>query len=391
MKKSIYDVKILAENMLRFGTKNLKEDVKKLKLLIEQVDSIDLSTIKVEPADAEEVDKKYYQYLLQFFKNNGIIFSISQSDAALYYAAYCPNDGMGNFYKFTGKGTMKLMDSPNNPEKVLTKGIITATNITDPEDTSAESDYLDIVKFCNNATLAAIRDYGYEGGGMIVSVNSKTGLTSLTEANNDTFYIYGTSITQAAQSLQNVNTTVFTIPAVGRTIEKKIPGSMFETGKVTLRDSSEVDKAVAELSSLSQDKNIKITGITIQSSASGDRGVGGKSGYPNEADKEANKYPLGKPYRPKSANESGNAALAFGRGKTIEAKLGNLAPITIDAVIQNGEDAAQYANIIVTIEKVDQPAQTLSKQDLENILLKPKSTQNLQGTKQITMFVHRSK
>jgi hypothetical protein len=165
---------------------------------------------------------------------------------------------------------------------------------------------------------------------------------------------------------------------------------MFATGKVTLADATEVDKAVAELSSLSQDKNIKITGITIQSSASGDRGVGGKSGYPNEADKAANKYPYGKPYRPKSASESGNAALAFGRAETIKAKLGNLAPITIDAVIQNGLDDAQYANIIVTIEKVDQPAQSLSKQDLQNILLKPKSTQNLQGTKQITQFKHRA-
>jgi hypothetical protein len=390
MKNTIYDVKILAENMLRFGTKNLTEDVKKLKLLIEQV-TIDLSDIKVSPEDAENVDNEYYQYLLQYFKDNGVIFSISQSDAALYYAVNASTADMGRFFKFQGGTVIKLMDSPNNPEKVLTQGIVTPFNITDPQDTSAESDYLDIVRFCNNSALAAIRDYGSEGGGIIVRVNSQTGLTTFPEANNDMLYVYGTMVTQAAQSRQNVNTTVFTIPAVGRTIEKKIPGSMFATGKVTLADATEVDKAVAELSSLSQDKNIKITGITIQSSASGDRGVGGKSGYPSEADVAANKYPLGKPYRPKSASESGNAALAFGRAETIKAKLGNLAPITIDAVIQNGLDEAQYANIIVTVEKIDKPAQSLSKQDLENILLKPKSTQNLQGTKQIKQFYHRSK
>ena len=97
---------------------------------------------------------------------------------------------------------------------------------------------------------------------------------------------------------------------------------------------------------------------------------------------------MGTPYLPKSAAESGNAKLAFDRGATIKSKLGQLSvPVSVKAMIQDGGDAAQYAKLIVTIEMTDKPAQQLTKQELDNILLKPKSTTNLKSTFTLSQWV----
>jgi hypothetical protein len=344
--------------------------------------NLDLTKLKVDDEYKKAAisdDQSLYNALLQFFKNNGIIFSVDQATAA----AICVKDG--NFrepIKYNNTNNIDLKPGAEDNNKVLTTGLFFEDNIQDPDDASMESEYLNIAKYLNNATLLGIKDqdHGY-GYGAKVTTN---GSLQAFEAPDQYRYLYGTSKTNIAQSKSEVKTTTWTVPEQGKTIVKNLPGTMFATGAITLADSTELDKAVAELNDLIKDKNTKITAISIESSSSGDRGVKGVSGYPTGT--KAGTYKLGTPYLPKSAAESENAKLAFGRGETIKAKLGNLAPVTVKAMIQDGGDAAQYAKIIVNVEKVDKPAQALTKQELQGILTKPKSTEDLGAIKRLVYF-----
>ena len=360
-------------------------------LILEQLSQVNVAELTITPEEKQDIDNDpgsldRLQKTLQIFRDNGIVFSIDQTTAAYIFVN---NSGLGNVVpKFVRD--IKVMDSPTNPEKVLTTGFVSETGITEPNNPSAESNYLDIAKYANNFALYSMINYGQEGGGVVLNVNTVSGTLTAKELNNDQIWFYGTVKTTAAQSKQEVVTTTWTIPETGSDIVKNIPGTSFETGKMNLKDSTELDKAIVELTSLVNEKNTKIASIVIESSASGDRPVGGKSGYPNDKADIA-KYPIGKPYTPKNANESGNAALAFGRGETVKAKLGNLGPVTIKPMIQTGGDAAQYAKLIVSIRKVDKPEQPMSKSELQNILLKKASTENLQGNKIFRLFMVRAK
>lgn len=331
-----------------------------------------------------EVDKEDEDILkvkdayLQKFKEYNIIFDdrVDIEDAAWLLAGY---SGVTDANRIVKKilEPIKLNVSPADKSKLLTHGTILPDKIINPTNVNGESEYENIIKFNNNYILWTILT------GNDVSNNSfvkPIGLTGVIDANGSFSFkenkatstndmvLLGTTRTSAAQSQQAIKTTTWTIPAEGKDIVLPLPGTMFETNKVEIRDSSTLDAAINELTTLIADKSNKIKSITIESSASGDRGVGGVSGYP--AGTKPGTYPLGKAYIPKTAQESGNAGLAFGRAESIKAKLGNIAPTTVKALIQDGGDAAQYAKLIVTIEKVDKPEQALSKQELENILLK---------------------
>lgn len=357
----------------------------------EDVDNIlDLSKLVISD-DAKKDLEQDKEAWMQIIEDNGMLFSIDNETAAYLLADnYNGSDGKS----IRGTELIKLNVGPEDSNKILTHGVILPDKIQRPTNVSAESEYTNIVKFLNNHALLSWigeatwndKDSSMTGVGLKVFTDKNGSMDLSFMASGDFHAFYGTVAKAAAQSKEVVKTTVWTVPEQGKTIEKKLPGTMFATGQVTLADSTELDKAIAELNELIKDKNTKITAITVESSASGDRGVGGKSGYPSEADVAANKYPLGKPYLPKSAEESGNAKLAFGRAETIKAKLGNLAPITVKTMIQNGGDAAQYAKIIATVEKVDKPAQTLTKQELENVLLKKSSAEDLSQTRSIKLI-----
>jgi hypothetical protein len=280
--------------------------------------------------------------------------------------------------------------APTDNTKILTHGTILQDKILKPTNVNGESKYEDIIKFMNSYAVWQYltgNDTGDKSSvvpvGLTATVDTNGSLAlALRKNDTSTIALYGTVKTENAQSKQQVNTTVWTVPAEGRDIELRLPGTMFATGEVEIQDSSKLDTAINELNALIADKSNKIKSIIIESSASGDRGVGGVSGYP--AGTKAGTYPLGKAYTPKSAQESANAGLAFGRAEAIKAKLGNIAPASVKALIQDGGDAAQYAKIIVTIEKTDKPAQQLSKQDLENILLKKSETKDFKSLNQIT-------
>ena len=346
---------------------------------------------------ANEAENLYYEKIKTTLKRNGIMFHVSQEDAATVLTHFFIKLQTSTGYNavdqwLTKTGDIKLMDSPEDPNKVLTQGEFTPSVINEPMDDSMSSNYKDIAEYCNNASLFAVVDYfyrltrnsasGLNGGGYILSIDPATGALKWDRSSGFKMKLYGTTVTASAQSKQVATTTTWEVPATGKTIVKKLPGTMFATGAATLADSKELDAAIAELKALiAADKNTKLSKIEVESSASGDRpAADGKSGYP------AN-HPKGTPYIAKAATESGNAKLAFDRAATIITKLTSLGvPTSTKALIQDGGDAAQYAKLIVTVQKVDKPTEVLSKTDLETILLKPKQTTGLSSSKTLSVW-----
>jgi len=345
---------------------------------------------------SNETQNLYYEKIKTTLKRNGIIFHVSQEDAATILANFFTILQSSTGYTavdqwFTKTGDIKLMDAPEDPTKVLTKGEFTPNVINEPEDDSMSSDYKDIAEFCNNATLYEVVDYFYRRstnsgagltrGGYVLKIDPTTGALGWDRSSGFKMKLYGTTVTASAQSKQIATTTTWEVPATGKTIVKKLPGTMFATGSATLSDSKELDSAIAELKALLTDKNTKLAKIEVEASASGDRpAADGKTGYP------AN-HPKGTPYIAKSATESGNATLAFGRAGEIVKKLASLGvPTATKAIIQDGGDAAQYAKLTVTVQKVDKPTEVLSKTDLETILLKPKQTTDMASSKTLSVW-----
>ena len=356
------------------------------------------------PSAYDENTNLIYERIKTVLNRNGIKFSVPAERAAKILTAQYLNTkvslGLSSVDSWLTKtGDLKLMDFPENPAMVLTTGQFSADEIQEPADDSQGSDYESIALYCNNAALISIRYHlqkrDYSGASVSVlvpnvgydlSTSPETGTLQWQRTSGGMAKFYGTKVTSSAVSKQTLAKTVWEVPAEGKTIVKKLPGTMFATGAATLADSKELDAAIAELSALAADANNKITRIEIQSSASGDRpAADGKKGYP--ANTPAGKYPLGTPYFPKTAAESGNAKLAFDRGATIQSKLAVLnAPITIKAMIQDGQDAAQFAKIIVTVEKVVAPGKTLTKDELTTILSKPKQETGLSSSKVLSTW-----
>jgi hypothetical protein len=370
-----------------------------------------LDLAKIEQADGiwdrfdNETENLYYERVKTLLKRNGIIFSTTTEKAAQilvtifikqerFHPGWKNNGGVDAWLKKTAD--IKLMDFPEDPSKVLTTGLFTADEVQEPADDSQGSTYEDIALYLNNAALVKICEHlwtlknsnsgaGLDGAGYAIATGP-TGTLTWSRQGDFLFKLYGTTATTSAASKQTATTTTWEVPATGKTIVKKLPGTMFATGVATIADSKELDAAIAELKALiAADKNTKLAKIEVESSASGDRGVGGVSGYPKGS--AAGAFPLGKPYIPKAATESGNAKLAFDRAATIITKLASLGvPTSTKALIQDGGDAAQYAKLIVTVQKVDKPTEVLSKTDLETILLKPKQTTGLSSSKTLSVW-----
>jgi hypothetical protein len=365
------------------------------------IGNLDLSKLTISQAKKNEIlateeKNMVFERIKTFLKKNGISFSCDTEMAAYILArhliwVYGEEKFNETNIGFTQSETLKLMDYPDDPNLVLTTGIFNEDRIDEPADNSLGSDYATISKFLNNASLIAIAEGGVtypNGRGYRLMIDPTTNSAKAISNPDKGLRFYGTTTTNPAMSKQEVKTTTWEIPQEGKTITKKLPGTMFATGSIELSDSKELDAAIAELKALLADKQTKITKIQIQSSASGDRpAADGQTGYPTGT--TGTNYPFGKPYKPKAATESGNAQLAFGRGQTIKSKLSSaLGAINmpIEAQIQQGGDAAQFAKLIVTIEMVTKAGVSLTNSELNNLLLKPKSVENLASTKVLKVF-----
>ncbi len=349
-----------------------------------------------------------YEALKAILKNNGVIFSIPVEDAALILANYwifgAPQIGSmlpeaKRWFAKDVNSPIKLNPSPADPTKILTKGVFTEDEIIDPGDESASSDYNEIALYCNNASLILVAQYLKDKmgdntkvgtptlGSLRLSIDEDAGYVNWKrEAGGLDFIFYGTSSTTQAQSKQTVTTLTWEVPDTGKTIVKQLPGTMFATGQVTLTDAKELDAAIAELKALLADKSTVLGSIEIESSASGDRPTGdNQSGYP--AGTTPGKYSLGTPYVVKTGETSGNAKLALGRGETIKAKLAGLSnDIKVKAVIQDGGDKAQYAKLIVTAKKAGGASEVYTKDELKNLVLKTKQTEDLASSNTLTVW-----
>jgi hypothetical protein len=364
------------------------------------IGNLDLSKLTISQERKNEVlateeKNMIFERIKTFLKKNGISFSCDTETAAYILAkhligAYGTKSFNETNIGFTQSETLKLMDYPDDPNLVLTTGIFSEDRIDEPADNSLGSDYATISKFLNNASLLTIAGGGYlyTTFGYRLVLDPTTNSAKAIKNPDKGLRFYGTTTTNPAMSKQEVKTTTWEIPQEGKTITKKLPGTMFATGSIELSDSKELDAAIAELKALLADKQTKITKIQIQSSSSGDRpAADGQTGYPTGT--PGTNYPLGKPYKPKAPTESGNAQLAFGRGQTIKSKLSSaLGAINmpIEAQIQQGGDAAQFAKLIVTIEMVTKAGVSLTNSELNNLLLKPKSVENLASTKVLKVF-----
>ncbi len=385
---------------------------------LEQADGLSLS-LDDPKNEYHERDNMYYERVLTTLKKNGIIFSTSPEQAAkiltsLFLKEVLENrKGLGAgatsarelqviddwFQSYgleqTGK-TIKLNPFPEDPAKVLTRGVITEDQIESPGDDSAGSEYEDIALYFNNAALIEIAELlwtlknsnsgaGIKGAGYKLSIGA-TGVLDWVREKDKGAKFYGTTVTTSAQSKQTVTTLTWEVPPTGKTIVKQLPGTMFATGQVTLADAKELDAAIAELKALLADKSTVLGSIEIESSASGDRPTGdNQSGYP--AGTTPGKYPLGKPYVVKTGETSGNAKLALGRGETIKAKLAGLSnDIKVKAVIQDGGDKAQYAKLIVTAKKAEGATQVYTTDELKNLVLKTKQTKDLASSKTLSVW-----
>ena len=351
-----------------------------------------------------------YEALKAILKNNGVIFSIPVEDAALILTNYWIFGPDARFNDYDAKDwfyadgevgkpkVLKLNPSPDDPTKILSKGIFSEDEIVNPGDLSASSDYKEVALYCNNATLYIVSDYLRQkmgdntvvgipkGGSLRLKIDVNDGYLDWTREYGNTLLFYGTAKTTQAQSKQTVTTLTWEVPPTGKTITKQLPGTMFATNEITLSDPKELDAAIAELKALLADKSTVLGSIEIESSASGDRPAEDKkSGYP--AGTTAGKYPLGKPYVVKTGETSGNAKLALGRGETIKAKLAGLSnDIKVKAVIQDGGDKAQYAKLIVTAKKAGGASEVYTTDELNNLVLKTKQTKDLASVNTLSVW-----
>jgi len=348
-----------------------------------------------------------YEALKAILKNNGVIFSIPVEDAALILTNYWIFGPDARFNDYEVKNwfkkeeekaeVLKLNPSPDDPAKILSKGIFSEDEIVDPGDLSASSDYKEVALYCNNATLYIVSDYLRQkmgdntqvgtpkGGSLRLKIDVNNGYLDWTREYGSTLLFYGTAKTTQAQSKQTVTTLTWEVPPAGKTIVKQLPGTMFATGAITLSDPKELDAAIAELKALLADKSTVLGSIEIESSASGDKPVDGKNGYPDGT--KPGSYPLGKPYTVKTGETSGNAKLALGRGETIKQKLAGLSDkITVKAVIQDGGDAAQYAKLIVTAKKAGGASEVYTTDELKNLVLKTKQTKDLASVNTLSVW-----
>lgn len=385
---------------------------------LEQADGLSLS-LDDPKNEYHERDNMYYERVLTTLKKNGIIFSTSPEQAAkiltsLFLKEVLPTrkalgagatsarelQAIDDWFQSAALGqtgkTIKLNAFPDDPAKVLTRGVITEDQIESPGDDSTGSEYKEIALYFNNAALIEIAELlwiqknsnsgaGIIGAGYKLSTGA-TGVLDWVREKDKGAKFYGTTVTTSAQSKQTVTTLTWEVPDTGKTIVKQLPGTMFVTGQVTLSDAKELDAAIAELKALLADKSTVLGSIEIESSASGDRPTGdNQSGYP--AGTTPGKYPLGKPYVVKTGETSGNAKLALGRGETIKAKLAGLSnDIKVKAVIQDGLDKAQYAKLIVTAKKAEGSTQVYTTDELKNLVLKTKQTKDLASSKTLSVW-----
>jgi hypothetical protein len=401
--------RLLAENMIRFNTKNLNEHQIR-KLLNEQLSVSGTPTSGLPVINQFANDSSLwgpgftgaYNTTKALLTRNKVPFAVGTDLAAAWIQIITNinnNPGTGkaksieDFKNFMELNTtppaftsneIQLNESPDVKGKVLTSGIITKTSKTGEQPGEA-SDINDIVQFCNDYNLndmvkgitslktlikfnvIQIVPYSTKNKYIINAAQnfvagdtrSTPGAGSLivepNEMNNPCIYSLTKYEAAAAQSVGKQITTITVTPGPVVPIDATDAFEVLKT-QLSTKGTEDITTAVAGLSKLG-----KITGVSIESAASFDEPVKlDNAGFakqlglqPNQVPADPTKDAEGEVKDPMSG---GNAFLAYQRGQALKNLITNLIPgvtPTVTAKVAKGGAAARYAKVNITVQKPD--------------------------------------
>ena len=411
---------ILAENMLRFGVKNLTESqINDIKLMMEQAAPLPAlpPIVGLESLAKDQITAPIYNYFAKAIKNYGIQFSPSiASNAAAYmtvgYIAKKAYRG-ANVIKRAGKrsitqvirqsrgqrgggaaaerlvvpeidtvDTLQLNLAPGSVGRILTVGRVSAEGGPDSNNPGESSSYTELQQYMNDSNLKMYlatgktsyvdSDYFIEGdpkaGGGAGSLDLVNNPFSQTD--NSGMVFYGRKSFKAASGQTTATTTTTTTFTPGPEIVPDIKG-MFVTGKIQLAPgkAEEISAAVKDAQKLG-----KIVKMRIESSASHGRGTNmSRDAFADMVGVPVDQVPPNPSVNNKSDNvtdpmEGGNAFLAIKRAQVAAAAVkaaGGGTP-SIQAKIQGTGNESQYVRLFITVKKPDNTT-TITKDDLANI------------------------
>jgi len=420
--------RLLAENMIRFNTKNLNENQIR-KLLKEQL------TINTSPkgtgalgrfaADPKSWGPNFTSLVATtkgMLTKAGIKFTYMDNDTAAIWVGlagmgssnvnFKPWQGVGNALqnsiesysdygnKWTSTNVVQCNISPDDPTKILTAGIITATTKTGDE-LGESSLPADVVQYMNDYNMGLIPDILCTGKApnQTITISAETiepgdpkttpGAGSLyVEADGYDYTFYSQQKFTAAAAGTEVKTSTETVWTPGPETKADLPKNLFPVLSVKLDAavSPAITKAIEDAKKLGQ-----ITSVRIESGASFDEpvkldnaGFAAKLGLqPNQVPADPTKDAEGVVKDPMSG---GNAFLAYQRAQAMLNAIGNTAGVTptVVATVAKGGDAARYARLVFGIKKPDQST-TTTKEDIANIGV-GSSTENVAGKFQIFVY-----
>jgi len=430
--------RLLAENMIRFGTRNLSEH--QIKKILKEALGTPAAVKNTNPTiESFITDSKNWgplftknvETIKSLLSKNGVTFSSTTVDTAAAWIAFSSKavrvysdknplrkslkdvnklkesieaiSGDSNSITEWGLETIiQLNESPNDPGKVLTVGVVSKTGVTG-QDAGQSSNMADILTYCNDFNIGMIATDDYEGKigsyitqieidpykvvkgeidsqGSFIEGNPRTtpGAGSLDLINSESTLstscvLYADQQYKAASAQSTGTQTNEILWTPGPETTAELPKNLFPTLKITMAADMAplVTKAIEDAKKLGQ-----IIAMRIESGASYDR--------PVELDQAGFAKALGLsidqvPSDPKVDAEGvvtdpmsgGNAFLSYQRGQALLKAIGNTAGVTptMLAKVETGGDAAQYAKLIFSIKKPDQTT-TITKDDLKTIGVK---------------------
>lgn len=409
--------RLLAENMIRFNTKNLNENQIR-KLLNEQL------SVSGTPTSGYPIINQFandsslwgpvftgaYNTTKALLTRNKVPFAVGTDLAAAWIQIIT---SLSNIIKIKGTNQAKVVksieefknfleadtspaafksteiqlnESPDVKGKVLTSGVITKTSKTGDQAGEA-SDINDIVQFCNDYNLNdMVKGIIVQGGGFSVNFNvlqivpyktmnkfiiqttqnfvagdtrSTPGAGSLIVEPNETGTACIYSLTKyeaaAAQSAGKQITTITVEPGPVVPINASDAFEVLKT-QLTATGTEDITTAVTGLSKIG-----KITNVSIESGASFDEPVKlDNAGFakavglqPNQVPADPTKDAEGEVKDPMSG---GNAFLAYMRAEALKTLLTKLIPgvsPTVTAKVAKGGAAARYVKLNITVQKPD--------------------------------------
>lgn len=427
--------RLLAENMIRFNTKNLNENQIR-KLLKEQL-AINTNQAGSGGLAKFVADKSLWgpsfttavNGMKSLLTKNKIKFTYVDTDkAACWMMIASLKRTFGTQVKVDGlpgaigkevesaagsnqapdgsswydQWTIQCNVSPDDPTKILTVGVVTAAGATGTN--MGESSLpADVVQYLNDYNMGVLTNVLPTGKAIndIVIINEDSiepgdpnkdpgaGSLYVNETNNAYYMIaYSQTAFQAASAGTKVTTSSETVWTPGPETTADLPKNLFPVLSVKLDPavSPEIAKAIEAAKSLGQ-----ITSVRIESGASFDRAVKlDNAGFAKQLGLQPSQVPAD-PTKDaegvvKDPMSGGNAFLAYQRGQSMLAAVGNSAGVTptVVATVAKGGDAAQYARLIFGIKKPDQST-TTTKEDIANIGMKSATT-DVAGKMQILAF-----